>query len=222
VLAIADELRVSPSLTLGLAHRATTALRSRWRCRVECIAVAYAAGPLQLGGERRAFGSQSTGMLSETNALEKLHALKTSFVDRIRVQYQHRAKSCLTCETKGACCLDAHFVNVQITKLEAVAIRRVIDELPNREKVAQRVERAIVSDGFFACPLFEKGVGCLVHERGKPLPCITHACYENKEDLPPDELLEEQEGLVEKLNRAVYRKSGMSLPLPTALRPPAA
>ena len=68
--------------------------------------------------------------LSETIALEKLHGLKTDFAARIRSGYEHRAKSCATCETPGACCLDAHFVNVHITKLEAKAIRNVIDELP--------------------------------------------------------------------------------------------
>ena len=66
--------------------------------------------------------------------------------------------------------------------------------------------------------LFEKGTGCLVHERGKPLPCIAHACYENKEDLPPGELVAEKEGLVEKLNELTYRKKTRWLPLPIAIR----
>ena len=161
---------------------------------------------------------------SETHALEKLHQLKSDFAARIRTGYEHRAKSCATCETPGACCLDAHFVNVQITRLEAVAIRRVLDDLPNRDAVMARVERAIdrfdlTSEGkeFYACPLFEKGVGCLVHERGKPIPCISHACYENKEDLPPDHLVMEQECLVEELNERTYRTPTTWLPLPVAL-----
>lgn len=163
-------------------------------------------------------------VLSEKRALEKLHDLKSDFATRIRAEYEHRAKSCVTCETPGACCLDVHFVNVQISRLEAVAIAGVIADLPRRNEVLARTIRAVQEfglsankDGFYACPLFEKGVGCLVHDRGKPLPCITHACYENKEDLPPDELLHEEEARVEKLNRAAYQKPGGWLPLPLAI-----
>ena len=162
-------------------------------------------------------------IISEKRALEKLDELKSEFAHCIRATYEHRAKSCLTCETPGACCLDAHFVNVRITRLEAIAIRRVIDQLPNRDDVVARVEKAVerfgLSEGneFYACPLFEKGVGCLVHERGKPLPCIAHACYEKKEDLPPHRLLTEQEGLVEKLNESTYRATATWLPLPVAV-----
>ena len=168
--------------------------------------------------------------LSETKALEKLHALKTGFALRIRSGYEHRAKDCLTCETKGACCLDAHFVNVNITRLEAVAIRNVIDRLPKqkRDELYKRIDSTIEQyeltsegDSFektYACPLFEKGIGCLVHREGKPLPCIAHACYENKGDLPPDELLAEQEGLIEDLNELAYRKPATWLLLPVAIR----
>ena len=165
--------------------------------------------------------------LSETTALEKLHNLKTDFAERIRSGYEHRAKSCATCETQGACCLDAHFVNVHITKLEARSIRNVIDELPNRLEIDARIDETIsrynLTDGgdtfskTYACPLFEKGTGCLVHERGKPLPCITHACYENKKDLPPDALLAGAEESVDELNELVYRKPTRWLPLPIAL-----
>ena len=168
-------------------------------------------------------------ILGETNALEKLHDLKTDFARRIRSGYENRAKSCATCETQGACCLDAHFVNVHITKLEAKAIRNVIDELSegHQEQIAARIGETIsryelTADGdtfskTYACPLFEKGIGCLVHERGKPLPCITHACYENKKDLPPDALLTEAEEMVDELNEFVYRKPTNWLPLPIAI-----
>lgn len=166
---------------------------------------------------------------SETRALEKLHGLKTDFARRIQSGYEHRAKNCMTCETQGACCQDAHFVNVHITRLEANAIRKVIARLSEdkRAEIFERVEETISrydisADGdtfskTFACPLFEKGIGCLVHNEGKPLPCIAHACYENKEDLPPDELLAEQESLVEKLNERTYRKPAAWLPLPVAI-----
>ena len=33
------------------------------------------------------------------------------------------------CPTKGACCLDAHFVNVHISKLEAAAIVKTLENL---------------------------------------------------------------------------------------------
>ena len=168
--------------------------------------------------------------LSETIALEKLHDLKTDFAERIKSGYEHRAKSCVICETPGACCLDAHFVNVHITRLEAKAIRRVIDKLPagRRAEIDARIEETISryelsaeGDTFsktYACPLFERGTGCIVHKRGKPLPCITHACYENKEDLPPDALLVDAEEVVDELNQLVYRKPTGWLPIPLAVR----
>ena len=167
--------------------------------------------------------------LSETRALENLHELKTDFAERIRLGYEHRAKSCATCETSGACCLDAHFVNVHITRLEAKAIRSVIDQLPEgrRAQIDARIEETISryelsaeGDMFsktYACPLFEKGIGCIVHQRGKPLPCITHACYENKQDLPPDALLERAEETVGELNELVYRKPTVWRSLPVAI-----
>lgn len=162
---------------------------------------------------------------SETFALAAMHELKSSFAQMMRDQYEHRAKSCTTCDTQGACCLDAHFVNVRITRLEAVAIRRVIDRLSpeKRAQIDQRIRDAITKYDLdaggetFACPLFEKSIGCLVHEYGKPLPCIAHACYEKKEDLPPDELLAEQEVLIADLNERVYNQPATLLPLPVAI-----
>jgi len=169
-------------------------------------------------------------LLSEKRALERLHELTQDFATELRRDYEHRAKSCARCMTPGACCLDAHFVNVHITGLEAVAIRETIDTLieDRRSAVLERIDDAIEEydlssegDTFaktFACPLFEKGIGCAVHQRGKPLPCIAHACYEDKEDLPPDELLAQREGLVEKLNELTYRMPARSLPIPIAIK----
>jgi len=165
-------------------------------------------------------------LLSETRALEKLHELKIDFAKTIRDAYEHRAKSCATCETPGACCLDAHFVNVHITRLEAAAIRNVIANFPREksEELYRRVDETISKYELlskpetYACPLFERGTGCLVHERGKPLPCIAHACYENKKDLPPEDLLVEQEAKVERLNELTYRRPTTWLPLPVAIQ----
>jgi len=136
----------------------------------------------------------------------------------------------MTCETQGACCLDAHFVNVHISRLEAVAIRDVLKKLPETKQaeIQARVDDTIEKYGLraegdtyartFACPLFEKGIGCLVHESGKPVPCITHACYENIADLPPDELQTEQEKRIDDLNTQTYGRRHPWLPLPLAIR----
>ena len=165
-------------------------------------------------------------MLAETKALEKLRKLKTEYQTRIRENYEHRAEDCAVCPTQGACCIDAHFVNVHITRLEAVAIRQTLQKLDedHQKKIYERVEKTIEkydlkADGdtfskTFACPLFEKGTGCLVHKEAKPAPCIQHACYERREDLPPDELETETEKKIERLNERTYKNSANWLPLP--------
>ncbi len=168
-------------------------------------------------------------MLSETKALNELERLKNDYQNFIKTNYERHAKSCQTCETKGACCLDAHFVNVHITRLEAVAIRRTLENLSEAKQIeiynraAETAEKyGLKSDGdtfgkTFACPLFEKGVGCLVHSNGKPAPCISHGCYENREDLPPENLQEEIENEIERLNKKTYGKNFSWLPLPVWL-----
>lgn len=169
-------------------------------------------------------------LISETKALEKLQTLKAEFAERVKTDFEHRAKNCSMCETKGACCLDAHFVNVHITRLEAVAIRNAITELPleKQAEIFGRIEDAIEKYGLsgegdsfsitYACPLFEQSTGCLVHAKGKPLPCITHACYERREDLPPDALLDKQESKTANLNRLTYTERVRLLPLPIAIK----
>jgi hypothetical protein len=166
---------------------------------------------------------------SETRAVEKLSEIRSEFAAEIRRSYEHRAKPCSTCESPGICCRDEHFVNVRITRLEAAAIRRRLDELSEqkRDEVFVRVSDAIDRFGLsasgdfpsktYACPLFEKGTGCLVHDTAKPLPCIAHACYENEEHLPPSELLEEREILIADLNRRVYGKRSLPISIPVAI-----
>lgn len=166
--------------------------------------------------------------LSEKQALLKLRELKNDFRDYIKQNYEHRAKSCETCETKGACCLDAHFVNVHITKLEAVLIKEELEKLSSEKQreISEQIENTIElyklseeGDTFsqtFACPLFQRNVGCLVHSV-KPIPCIQHACYERKEDLPPDELQENAQKKVERLNEKTYKYFTQWLPLPLFL-----
>ncbi|MEZ5427623.1 MAG: hypothetical protein R2747_15240 [Pyrinomonadaceae bacterium] len=167
--------------------------------------------------------------LSEKEALDRLSKLKKSFQQMIKARFEPKAKNCLTCETKGACCLDAHFVNVHITRLEAAAIGEVLSELPEEKQIEirERIEKTVEKydlkssgDTFaqtFACPLFEKDAGCLVHEKGKPAPCIQHACYENREDLPPDHLQTETEKRIERLNQRTYGNAWNWLPLPVWL-----
>ena len=127
--------------------------------------------------------------------------------------------------------MDEHFVNVRVTRLEARAIEMRLVGLPSelREKISLRAEEQIERHRLdettdpaktYACPLFEKGVGCLVHDTAKPLPCIAHACYERKEDLPPDEMLTEREIEISELNRRIYGRADAPLPIPVAIASP--
>lgn len=163
--------------------------------------------------------------LTEMLALKELRKLKTDFQHFIKTNYETKAQSCAECPTKGACCLDAHFVNVRITRLEAAAIRKTLEKLSEEKqrRIYRRAEKTIekydLKNGgeTFACPLFEAGVGCLVHDEAKPAACISHACYEKKEDLPPEEFQEEIENKIERLNRRTYGKN-LTLPaLPVQL-----
>lgn len=167
--------------------------------------------------------------LSESAALARLQRLKTSYQNSIRRDYESAAKDCRACPTAGACCLDAHFVNVHITRLEAAAIRETIERTPRlseaeKRSVYLRARDAVgryhlrpFGDTFrqtFACPLYVPQSGCLVHRRAKPAPCIQHACYSNWEDLPPDALQSRAEHRVEELNAEVYGPAWSWLPLP--------
>lgn len=164
--------------------------------------------------------------LAETKALAELQKLKSDYQTFIKANFEHKAADCRICPTKGACCLDAHFVNVHITRLEAVAIRQTLAKLTEEQQleVYRRTHETVEKydlksngDTFaktFACPLFETGVGCLVHFEGKPAPCISHACYENREDLPPERLQEIVENKIEKLNEKTYGKISNWQPLP--------
>ena len=175
------------------------------------------------------FGQKLMKLLSEKKARARLEVLISDFKSQISNGYEHRAKSCLTCDVKGSCCLDAHFVNVHISRLEAVNIGRIIAKLPEvkQQSVYRRIEEAIEmydlgagEDTYsqtYACPLFEKGTGCIVHNEGKPAACTIHACYENAVDLPPDELQVAQERKIDDLNARTYGRRDQWLPIPLAL-----
>lgn len=163
--------------------------------------------------------------LSESEALIRLEKVKSAYRNEIQTKYEPKAKNCFTCEAQGSCCIDEHFVNVHITKLEATAIIQNLKKLNNKkqEKVFERIEKTVeiykLKDSgdtlaqTYSCPLFEKGTGCLIHSV-KPVPCIQHACYEKREDLPPDELQTEVELRIERLNLQTYRQNLTQLSLP--------
>ena len=167
--------------------------------------------------------------LSEAAALTRLQRHKAAYQSHIKLRYEAAARDCRTCPTAGVCCTDAHFVNVHITRLEAVAIRETLARTPrltDAERVAvyQRARQAVAryrlraaGDTFrqaYSCPLFEPRVGCLVHARAKPAPCIQHACYESWEDMPPIGLQWQTERRVERLNERVYGAAWAWLPTP--------
>ncbi len=166
--------------------------------------------------------------ISETSALEKLARIRSQFVSSVRA-YENKAKKCSECKTPGICCLDEHFVNVRITRIEAEAITRELAKMGNQQfvelagRIVQTIERFGLSDlddaseKAFACPLFEPGTGCLVHTTAKPLPCIAHACYEQPIDLPPENLLASAEKEVAQLNEQVYGRRQLPDSLPVAV-----
>jgi hypothetical protein len=170
--------------------------------------------------------------LSQDEALAQLQRAKRSFQRIVRENYEHAARDCKTCPTPGACCTDAHWVNVRISRLEAVAIQRTLEQSPrltnsDRRAVYERARKAIEQFGLsacgnnenqtYSCPLYDRSVGCLVHRRAKPAPCIQHACYENWQDLPPDRLMSRTEHRVEQLNDDVYGRDWSWRPIPVWL-----
>ena len=170
--------------------------------------------------------------MSEPEAVARLKRGKVRFQTHIKLNYEHRALSCRACPTPGVCCTDAHFVNVHITRLEAVAIRDTLALTPRlgedeRRAVYVRAREAVSRYGLapagdtfaqtFSCPLFAKGIGCLVHQRAKPAPCVQHACYEDWSDVPPLDAQWREEGRIERLNTEVYGAAWEWLPLPVWL-----
>ena len=166
---------------------------------------------------------------SEREALAQLQRVKSAYQSFIKLNYEHAAEDCRTCPTRGLCCTDAHFVNVHITRLEAVAIRETLSRTPRltdeaRRAVYERARLAVerynlraAGDTFaqtYSCPLYDRDLGCLVHARAKPAPCVQHACYEDWEDLPPASLQARTEHRVEQLNGEVYGAAWAWLPTP--------
>ena len=80
--------------------------------------------------------------ISQTSALLHLTEIREDLREGV-TGYEHRAKSCITCDTPGACCLDEHFVNVRISRLEAVAIGNVIRGLPPEKQAVSSRRRSM-------------------------------------------------------------------------------
>src|ERR671935_2854022 len=78
--------------------------------------------------------------LSEAEALARLRRGKAAFQTHVKLNFEHRARDCRACPTPGVCCTDAHFVNVHITRLEAVAVRETIRRTP---RLAEDERRAV-------------------------------------------------------------------------------
>ena len=171
-------------------------------------------------------------MMTEARALARLQQSKAAFQTHVKLNFERRAVDCRACTTPGACCTDAHFVNVNITRLEAVAIRETIRRTPRmtdeeRRAVYVRAREAVGRYGLaasgdtfartYSCPLFAQDVGCLVHRRAKPAPCIQHACYDDWADVPPLDSQWREERRVEQLNSEVYGAAWEWLALPVWL-----
>src|SRR3954468_18215633 len=107
----------------------------------------------------------------EQRALAQLQRIKASYQTVLKLNYEQKALSCRVCPTPGACCTDAHFVNVHITRLEAVAIRDTLARTPRlnedeRRAVYIRAHEAVGRYGLapsgdtfaqtYSCPLFVK------------------------------------------------------------------
>ena len=167
--------------------------------------------------------------LTEAEALARLQRAKTAYQSSIKVNYEPAARACAACPTPGVCCADAHFVNVHITRLEAVAVRETLRRTPRltdaeRRAVYMRARAAVARYGLraagdtyaqtYSCPLYAPGAGCLAHRRAKPAPCIQHACYDNWAEMPPMELQWRTEHRIEALNEQVYGRAWAWLPLP--------
>jgi len=160
-------------------------------------------------------------------ALAQLRRIKQRFARYIGKTYGHLAADCATCPTP--CCADAQFVNVHIVRLEAKAMLATLQNSPKYgpakvREVLARAADAIARYGLtetgdtfgqtYACPLFEPGVGCLVHWKAKPAACIQHGCYERWEDLPETGTQRRVERQVAALDAAVHGAPSTWLPIP--------
>lgn len=155
--------------------------------------------------------------MPEAKALVQLRRAKQGFSDYIAKNYAAKAKDCRTCST--ICCQDSDFVNINITRLEALAIwqtlknssrvskEKFIEILERTRQTVHKYKLSAIGDTFsqtYSCPLFEPNIGCLVHWKAKPAPCIQHGCYDDWRDLPDTKEFARVEKRVEQLTDRVY------------------
>lgn len=150
---------------------------------------------------RRQRSTQSRRMARETNAKAAafawLRRLKQRFARYIGKTYGHLAADCAVCPTP--CCADAQFVNVHIVRLEAEAMLETLRRSPKHgpdkvREVLARAHAAVVRYGLtetgdtfaqtYACPLFEPGVGCLVHWKASRRPAFSTAVTSDGKTCP--------------------------------------
>lgn len=170
---------------------------------------------------------QAAEPVAKATALARLRRLKQRFAQYIGKTYGHLAADCAVCPTP--CCADAQFVNVHVVRLEAEAMLETLRRSPKHgpDKVREVVARARAAvarygltetgDTFaqtYACPLFERGVGCLVHWKAKPAACIQHGCYERWEDLPETGTQRAVERRAAALDESVHGAPAVWLPIP--------
>ncbi|MFQ3640909.1 MAG: hypothetical protein SNJ62_12985 [Chloracidobacterium sp.] len=175
----------------------------------------------------RRISSGTSGNLAHAAALTRLRQIKQRFARYIGRTYGHLAADCAVCPTP--CCADAQFVNVNIVRLEAEAMLETLGRSQKHgpgtiQSVITRARAAITKYGLtehgdtfattYACPLFEPGVGCLVHWKAKPAACIQHGCYERWEDLPETKTQRAVERQVAALDEAVHGTPSVWLPIP--------
>lgn len=180
--------------------------------------------------DRHARERKPARRMSRREALVRLRRMKQAFSRYIGRDYGHLAADCAACPTP--CCADAQFVNINITRIEAEAMIETLRESPRRgeaklREVVARAETAIQTYGLseegdtfaktYACPLYEKGVGCLVHWKAKPAPCIQHGCYEHWEDLPETGTMQRVEARVEQIDAAVHGRAPRWMTIPVWL-----
>ncbi len=181
----------------------------------------------QLARRLAAKRQRPTAGASVAKALARLRRLKQRFARYIGRAYGHLAADCAVCPTP--CCADAQFVNVNIVRLEAEAMLAALRQSPRQgpekaREVIARARRAVARHGLteagdtfektYACPLFERGVGCLVHWKAKPAACIQHGCYERWEDLPETGTQRKVERQVAALDEATHGAPSVWLPIP--------
>jgi hypothetical protein len=147
--------------------------------------------------------------LTEAEGVARLRRGKAAFRTHLKLNFEHRALDCRVCPTPGACCTDAHFVNVHITRLEAVAIRETLGRTPRLNEDERRAVYARARDA-----VARYGLGASGDTFARTYSC---PLYEDWADVPPAGLQWREERRLERLNAEVYGAAWEWLPVPVWL-----